>query len=82
MFEKVSDQALSCIFDTSFYSLSALENTITAYQKHCTIETAQVNEAKCLLTITPLLSGDDDVRTMVLEFWNYFLDRSCQEKLV
>ena len=65
----------------TIYSRSALAATQTAFREHCRVSTAPVASDRLLVSIMPLVATSDEVTTMLLEFWNYFLDRSCQEKL-
>ncbi|MEK6764330.1 MAG: hypothetical protein AABY96_16650 [Nitrospirota bacterium] len=45
------------------------------------MSTVPVSSNRLLVSIVPLMTTPEEVRTMLLEFWNYYLDRSCQEKL-
>ncbi len=45
------------------------------------MSTAPVSSDHLLVSIMPLMTTPEEVRTMLLEFWNYYLDRRCQEKL-
>ena len=65
----------------TIYSRSALAATQAAFREHCRVSTAPVASDRLLVSIIPLMTTPDEVTTMLLEFWNYFLDRSCQEKL-
>jgi hypothetical protein len=65
----------------TIYSRSALAATQAAFREHCRISTALVAKDRLLVSVMPLMTAPEEVRTMLLEFWNYFLDRSCQEKL-
>ncbi len=67
--------------DLSLYSRKALAAAQAAYRQYCRVEARPVDNGRLLVTISPLASETDDVRTLILEFWNYFLDCACQEKL-
>jgi len=65
----------------TIYSRSALATTQAAFREHCRVSTAPVASDRLLVSVMPLMTAPEEVGTMLLEFWNYFLDRSCQEKL-
>lgn len=72
---------VSRVIDLSLYSRYALAETQAAYRKYCQVQTEPKGPGYLLVTLTPLLEDPSEVQKMVLEFWNYFLDKTCQEKL-
>lgn len=65
----------------TIYSRTALTATQEAFREYCRVSTAQVASDCLLISILPLVTTPGEDRAMLLEFWNFFLDRSCQEKL-
>lgn len=72
---------LSRTVPLTIYSRSALVATEEAFREHCRVSTAPVATNRLRVSVIPLITTPEEVRTMLLEFWNFFLDRSCQEKL-
>jgi hypothetical protein len=73
--------AVSRLADLTIYSRSALAATESAFREHCCVHTTQITPDRLTVSITPLKANNEETRTMILEFWNYFLDKSCQERL-
>jgi hypothetical protein len=67
--------------DLSIYTRSALAITQSAFKGHCRVHTTPISADRLLVSITPLKADSEETRTMILEFWNYFLDQSCQQRL-
>ncbi len=80
-FDSSNPPAISRTVSLTIYSRSALAATQAAFREHCRVSTVPVTSDRLLVSIMPLMMTPEEVRTMLLEFWNYFLDRSCQEKL-
>lgn len=80
-FDFSNPPAISRTVNLTIYSRSALAATQAAFGEHCQISTAPVSTDRLFVSIMPLMTTPEEVRTMLLEFWNFFLDRSCQEKL-
>lgn len=80
-FDSSNPPSISRTVNLTIYSRSALAATQTAFKEHCRVSTSPVASDRLLVSIMPLRTSSEEVRTMLLEFWNYFLDRSCQEKL-
>lgn len=80
-FDSSNPPTISRTVSLTIYSRSALAATQAAFREHCRISTVPVASDRLLVSIMPLVATPDEVTTMLLEFWNYFLDRSCQEKL-
>ncbi len=73
--------AISRRADLTIYSRNALAVTQSAFKEHCRVHTTPISADSLLVSITPLKTDSEETRTMILEFWNYFLDQSCQERL-
>jgi hypothetical protein len=80
-FDSSNPPAIARTVSLTIYSRSALAATQVAFREHCRVSTTSVSSGRLLVSIMPLMTTPDEIRTMLLEFWNYFLDRSCQEKL-
>lgn len=80
-FDSSNPPAISRTVNLTIYSRSALAATQAAFKEHCRVSTAQASSDHLLVSIMPLMMAHEEVRTMLLEFWNFYLDRSCQEKL-
>ena len=80
-FDSSNLPAISRTITLTVYSRSALAATQAAFREHCRVSTATVSSDRLLVSVIPLMTTPEEVRTMLLEFWNFFLDRSCQEKL-
>ncbi len=80
-FDSSNPPTISRSISLSIYSRTALEATQTAFMEHCRVSISPVTSDRLLVTTMPLMMSSEEGRTMLLEFWNYFLDRSCQEKL-
>jgi hypothetical protein len=80
-FDFSNSPVVSRVVNLTIYSRKALAVTQTAFREHCRVETATLPGDRLLVSVTPLITTPEEVRTMILEFWNYYLDRSCQEEL-
>ena len=80
-FDSSNPPAISRTVSLTSYSRSALAATQAAFKEHCRVYTASVSSDRLLVSVMPLMTAPEEVRTMLFEFWNFFLDRSCQEKL-
>ena len=79
-FDFSNPSAISRTVNLTIYSRSALAATQAAFREHCRVSTVPVSSDRLLVSVMPLMTTPEEVRTMLLEFWNFFLDRSCQEK--
>lgn len=73
--------AISRTVSTTIYSRSALSRTQAAFGEHCQVSIAPSASDRLFVSITPLATSHQEAKSMILEFWNYCLDLSCQEKL-
>lgn len=80
-FDFSSLPTISRVVDLTVYSRSALAATQLAFKEFCRVDTSPISNERLLVSVTPVVTTSDEVRTMILEFWNYYLDKSCQEKL-
>ncbi len=80
-FDSSNPPAISRTVNLTIYSRSALAATQAVFREHCRVSTIPVTSDHLLVSIVPLMTTPEEVRAMLLEFWNYFLDQSCQEKL-
>ena len=80
-FDASNSPAISRTVNLTIYSRSALAATQAAFREYCRVSTVPVSSDRLLVSVMPLMTTPEEIRTMLLEFWNFFLDRSCQEKL-
>lgn len=72
---------IHCEVDTRVYLRKALADAQLAYKDLCKVRLRAVAHQRLLVTIEPLSGDATQHRDLVLEFWNYALDRSCEEHL-
>ncbi len=63
------------------YSLSALGAAETAFRDFCQVRRISCADNQVSVTLSIGASQDRPFRTIVLEFWDYFLAKSVQERL-
>jgi len=80
-FDFSSPPSISRAVNLKVYSRNALAATQQAFKEYCTVDTSPISNDHMLVAVTPFVTTPDEIRTMVLEFWNYYLDQSCQERL-
>lgn len=80
-FDFSASPTISRSADLTIYSRNALAATQSAFKEHCRVHAISLSPNRLLISITPLKTNAEEVRTMFLEFWNYFLDQSCRERL-
>lgn len=70
----------SRLIDNSLYPKKAVADAKMAYKDYCnfSVESASGNQVK--LTVEVKLNQARDSHEVILGFWNYLLDRSCQIK--
>jgi len=71
----------SRIADTSLYSRSALAATQMAFREHCRVRIEPAGPGKLRVVLTATTGHQGQLRSLVLAFWNYALDKAAQEKL-
>lgn len=67
--------------DNTLYSRKALADTRSAYAQYCTIRGAPRPDGLVDITIEVKAAYAQDSRQVILEFWNFFLDTACQQRL-
>lgn len=67
--------------DLGIYTRKALADTQMAYKSYCRVQTQALPKNRLLISLIPNESESANFYKLLLEFWNYFLDKSCQEKL-
>ena len=67
--------------DPSLYSRGAIAAAQAAYKDYCRVETRPSNNGRLVVALTSHPAYSGELRALVLEFWNYVLDRACQERL-
>jgi len=67
--------------DNQIYSRKALAVVREAYSKYCTTQIVPLANGEAAVTVHIKNEYFDDGRQVFLEFWNYFLDISCKQKI-
>ena len=67
--------------DNSIYSRKALAGVRDAYEIYCTVRATPVSDGFADITVSVKLDYEQESRRVILEFWNYFLDTACQQRL-
>lgn len=65
----------------SIYTENALKETQAAFQDFCTTTSERLTDSLIRVTVRPILSSNEKAKSAILEFWNYYLDKSCDERL-
>lgn len=65
----------------SIYTRKALATTREVYHAYCDIKVRPEKEDRVEITLTVRPEFKGQARQVILEFWNYFLDLSCQQHL-
>ena len=66
---------------TKLYSRAALADTQKAFRDYCTADVHPIDDTRLMVCTTIKDDAPDRGMDILLEFWNYWLDRSCQEFL-
>ena len=65
--------------DNNVYPRKALAEARDAFKNHCTVKISPITSREIIVTIfVDSVLTADDARQIILEFWNYALDRACQ----
>jgi len=67
--------------DNSLYSRKALADTREAYRPYCNVVVQPESSGSVSITVTVKGEYKAQARQVALEFWNYFLDTSCEQSL-
>jgi hypothetical protein len=67
--------------DNDIYSRKALAAAREAFASYCTVWAIPGQSGTVAITVSVRPEFERDARQVVLEFWNYFLDSSCQLRL-
>lgn len=69
------------VIDTSIYTRKSLADTQAAFREHCTVSLSPTIEPnQVTVTIKAHTNDPTAIREIVLSFWNYLLDCSCQQR--
>lgn len=71
---------VSRIVDLKLYSRRAIVDAQTAFKVHCQVQVRSLEGGRVAVTLKPLPSSSPELRAMVLEFWNFVLDTTCQSR--
>lgn len=67
--------------NNAIYSRRALADAREAYGKYCTVRAVPGNDGLVGITVSVKGEFEPEGRRVILEFWNYFLDTACQQRL-
>ena len=67
--------------DSAIYSRKALADAREAYGKYCTVRALPGNDGLVGITVSVKGGYEPEARRVILEFWNYFLDTACLQRL-
>ena len=67
--------------DNALYSRKALADARSAYAEYCTVRGTPRPDGLVDVTVEVKAGYSDDKRQVILEFWNFFLDTVCQQRL-
>jgi hypothetical protein len=66
--------------DNAIYTRKALAETREAYARYCIVRVAQAPSGLVEIAVTVKPEFQQDARQVVLDFWNFFLDKACQHQ--
>lgn len=67
--------------DNAIYSRKALADAREAYAQYCAVQAAPRSDGLVDITVDVKPAYIQESRQVTLEFWNYFLDIACQQRL-
>jgi hypothetical protein len=67
--------------DNALYSRKALADARSAYAQYCTVRGTSRPDGLVDVTVEVKADYAKDKRQVTLEFWNFFLDTACQQRL-
>ena len=67
--------------DNGIYSRKALVDAREAYGKYCTVRAMPGNDGFVGITVSVKGEYEPEARRVILEFWNFFLDTACQQRI-
>jgi 3-polyprenyl-4-hydroxybenzoate decarboxylase len=67
--------------NTRIYTREAVESACRVYDAYCTVRLVEVDDGFMLATVVVKGEYEREARQVMLEFWNYLLDLSCQHRL-
>jgi len=67
--------------DNDLYSRKALAAAREAYREYCVVRVTPAPEGLADITVQPHRQYEAEARQVILEFWNFFLDTACQQRL-
>lgn len=67
--------------DNTLYSRKALAEAREAYREYCAVRAAAMPDGLVEITVQPHRQFESDARQIILEFWNFFLDTACEQRL-
>lgn len=67
--------------DRSLYSQESIASAQAAYAGRCQVEETSIGDGRFLVRVIPSQGDSEVMRATILEFWNYALIKSCQEKM-
>ena len=73
--------ALTRCINNALYSRKALADARSAYTQYCVVRVSPCSDGLVAITVEVKADHAKDTRQVTLEFWNFFLDTACQQRL-
>ena len=73
--------AITRRIDNALYSRKALASAREAYAQYCVIRVVPQSDGLVEVKVEVKPDYVQESRQVMLEFWNYFLDAACQQRL-
>lgn len=67
--------------DNALYTRKALADAREAYRDYCAVKAAPRADGLVDITVAVKSEYRSEVRRVTLEFWNYYLDTACKQRL-
>lgn len=78
MNEQAVPQTFTRVIDNRVYSRKAIAESTAAYREFCVTRISRLGDDRAELTIEINVEHEKQAREIVLSFFNYALDLSCQ----
>ncbi|HDL85391.1 MAG TPA: hypothetical protein ENH11_03540 [Candidatus Acetothermia bacterium] len=66
--------------DNALYTRRALGEARNVFTKYCVVRATPEANGRVTVTVTVNPEFQRDTRQIILEFWNFFLDITCQQR--
>jgi len=72
---------LTRLIENALYTRNAFASAREAYSGYCSIWAVPKSDGRVAITVSVRPQFANDGGQIILEFWNYFLDSACQQRL-